>query len=165
MVFTNALDRMHVYLDLLSRTKLGQDDVGIGWRGRVVAEQGGLFSFRTPYQMRGEEFRVYVEILGLCCTGAGLGVASAFELDVEDYGVVVGGRVVARGAHLHGFWVHIEGNEADALRKDFVLDDGGVVPDVDVLDGHGRHLSDHDPAECIGDGGVDADEVKIDGSI
>lgn len=40
----------------------------------------------------------------------------------------------------------------------FVLDDGGVLVDVDVFDGERRDLGEEDAAEGVGDAGVDADE-------
>lgn len=46
------------------------------------------------------------------------------------------------------------------MAEHFVLDHGGVVVDPDVLDGDGRDLGDHDAAESVGDGGVDADQAE-----
>lgn len=51
-----------------------------------------------------------------------------------------------------------EGDEAQAVGENLILDDRGVVPDEDVFDGEGGHVGDHDAAEGVGDGGVDADE-------
>lgn len=44
----------------------------------------------------------------------------------------------------------VEGDEAEPVGEDLVLDDGGVVLDVDVLDGEGRDLGDEDAAEGVG---------------
>lgn len=44
------------------------------------------------------------------------------------------------------------------MGEDFVLDDGGVVPYVDGLDGDGGDLGDEYAAEGIRNGGVYADE-------
>lgn len=38
------------------------------------------------------------------------------------------------------------------------MDDGGVVLDVDVLDGEGGDLGEENAAEGVGEGGIDADE-------
>ena len=43
------------------------------------------------------------------------------------------------------------------------LDDGRVVHDEHVLDRHRGHLGDQDAPQRVGDGGVDADQVKLDG--
>lgn len=47
------------------------------------------------------------------------------------------------------------------MGEDFVLDDRGVVVNKDGLDSETGNLGDHDPAEGIGDGGVDADEGEL----
>lgn len=44
------------------------------------------------------------------------------------------------------------------MGEDFVLDDGGVVVDVDEFNGKGRDFCEEDTAEGVGEGGVDADE-------
>jgi hypothetical protein len=51
----------------------------------------------------------------------------------------------------------LEGDEAEAVGEDLVLDDRGVVLDVDVLNGEGGDFGEEDAAEGVGDGGVDAD--------
>lgn len=44
------------------------------------------------------------------------------------------------------------------MGKDFVLDDGGILVDEDILNGEGRYFGEQDSAEGVGDGGVDGDE-------
>lgn len=44
------------------------------------------------------------------------------------------------------------------MGEDFVGDDGGVVEDEGAFDGQGGDFGEENPAECIGYGGVDADE-------
>lgn len=56
------------------------------------------------------------------------------------------------------FGVAGEGDEAETVGEDLVLDDGGVVLYVDILYGDGRDLCDEDAAEGVGDGGVDTNE-------
>lgn len=51
-----------------------------------------------------------------------------------------------------------EGDEAETVGEDLVLDDGRIVLDIDVLDGEGGYLGDEDAAEGVCDGGIDADE-------
>lgn len=52
----------------------------------------------------------------------------------------------------------IKGNQAKSMREHLVLNHGGVVLDVDVLDGERRDLGDEDSSEGVGQRGVDADE-------
>ena len=51
------------------------------------------------------------------------------------------------------------------VREYLVGNGGGVVPEVDVLDADDKHLSDHDAAKGVDDGGVNADKVKLDGAL
>lgn len=44
------------------------------------------------------------------------------------------------------------------MGQHLVLDDRGVVVDVDVLNGKSWYLGEEDAAEGVGEGGVDADE-------
>lgn len=46
------------------------------------------------------------------------------------------------------------------MGEDFVLDDGGVVVDVDEFDCKGRDFGEEDTAEGVGEGGIDANERK-----
>ena len=77
--------------------------------------------------------------------------------------------------------IDVEGDEPQAMSEDFVGDDGGVAPYVHPLYTYRRylHLSacasakhrqktylcDKNASEGIGDGGIDADEIKVDGAI
>ena len=51
-----------------------------------------------------------------------------------------------------------EGDQAEAVGEDFVLDDRGVVVDEDVFDGEGGDFGEQDAAEGVCDRGVDAGE-------
>jgi len=51
------------------------------------------------------------------------------------------------------------------LTENLVLDDGGVVVDVDLLDGDSWHFRDHDTSDGIGDGRVDSDEIELAGGV
>jgi len=57
--------------------------------------------------------------------------------------------------------VRFNGNQPESMRKDLVLDDGGIVEHVHCLDCHRRDFSEEDPAEGIGDGDIDADEIEF----
>lgn len=77
-------------------------------------------------------------------------------------------------------WVDVEGDESQAMGEDFVSNDGGVAPYIRafyaccgylhrsgrVSGKHGRiYLGYEDTSEGIGNGGIDADEVELDGAI
>ncbi|KAI6761915.1 hypothetical protein HG531_002468 [Fusarium graminearum] len=52
----------------------------------------------------------------------------------------------------------LEGNKAKSVGENLVLNNGGVVLDVDVLDGEGRNLGEEDTAESVCERGVDPDK-------
>jgi hypothetical protein len=54
-----------------------------------------------------------------------------------------------------------EGNQAQAMREHFVLDDGGVLVDEDVFDGESRDLGEENAAEGVGNRGVNAGEREL----
>lgn len=56
--------------------------------------------------------------------------------------------------------IHLDRDEAEAVRQHFVLDDGRVVVDPHVFDGHRRDLGEENAAQCVGKGSVHADEIK-----
>lgn len=99
----------------------------------------------------------FVVVVGFC----------AFDLQFHDDGVVVGDAATL-GVFVGGFAVLLEpaeaggvageGDEAEAVGEDFVLDDGGVVVDEDVFDGEGGDFGEEDTAEGVCDGGVETDE-------
>ena len=47
------------------------------------------------------------------------------------------------------------------MREDFILDDRGVVPHIDMFNRYAWDFRDHDSSKSIGDGGVNADQVKV----
>jgi hypothetical protein len=47
------------------------------------------------------------------------------------------------------------------MRKNLILNHRAVVKHKDSLDGHGRHFGQKESPECIGDGGVYADQVEF----
>lgn len=54
-----------------------------------------------------------------------------------------------------------EGDEAESVGQDFVLDDRGVVIDEDGIDGEGGDLGDEDATEGVGYRGINADEGEL----
>ena len=55
-------------------------------------------------------------------------------------------------------WVASQGNEAEAVGEDFILDDGSVVVDKDVFNGKGGDFGNKDAAEGVCYRSVDANE-------
>jgi hypothetical protein len=47
------------------------------------------------------------------------------------------------------------------MSEDLILNDRGVGVDIDVLDGDGGDFGNHDSAEGVCEGGVEADEVEF----
>lgn len=82
--------------------------------------------------------------------------------------------------HVQEGRIDVEGDESQAVSEDFVGDDRCVAPHVHAFYAYGRYLRrsvgickarkgaylcDEDASEGIGDGGIDADEIKVDGAI
>lgn len=55
----------------------------------------------------------------------------------------------------------LQRNQTQPMRHDLILNDRSVVVDVHLLDGHRRHLADHDPTKRVGKGRRHADHVKF----
>jgi len=56
------------------------------------------------------------------------------------------------------FAATFEGNKTKAVGEDLVLNDGGVVFDVDILDSECRNLGEHDTTESVCERGIDSNE-------
>lgn len=94
----------------------------------------------------------------------------ALHVQLEDNGVVVGVRSLL-GLSRFRLLVprHVPNSLRAALQRDqaqtvgqhLVLDDGGVLEDVNIFDSQGRQLGDQNTAESVGDGGIDADEGEL----
>jgi hypothetical protein len=164
VVLAHALDGVQRDLDALPGAQLREDDVRVRRRGRVLAEDLGLLARGLPREVARAQLVVVVQQIGVGRVLRRVLLPCALELEVEDEGVAVGGLVLG-DAHVHGLGVDVEGDEADALREDLVDDDRGVVVDVDVLYAYCGDLCDDDAPERVGDGGVDADEVKVDRAV
>ena len=59
----------------------------------------------------------------------------------------------------------VEGDETYSLCQNFILDHGGVVPHIHILDAYGGNFCDHYSPKSIGYGRIHADEVKVDGTV
>lgn len=74
--------------------------------------------------------------------------------------VAVAGVAVAGEAHRHGAAAG-EGDEADAMGDELVVEDGGVDLDLDEVDGDGGDLGYHDTTEGVGHAGVGVSELEL----
>ncbi len=111
--------------------------------------------------------RVMVEFRGVRLVLRCFLVPRTFHVQLQHQGIIVG-RFAGVGIFLRSplerlqpveaLDAALQWHQAEPVGEHFVLDDGGVVPDVDGLDGDGGDLGDEDAAEGVGDGGVDADE-------
>lgn len=84
------------------------------------------------------------------------------ELDGAELAlaVAVAGVAVAGEAHGHGA-LGGEGDEAEAVGDELVVEDGGVDLDLDEVDGDDGDLGDHDAAKGVGDAGVRVAELEL----
>lgn len=73
----------------------------------------------------------------------------------------VAGAAVLGEAHGGGA-VAGERDEAEAVGNELVIEDGGVGLEVDEVDGHRRHLGEHNPPERVGHAPVGAAELELD---
>lgn len=106
------------------------------------------------------------------------GITLACNVNAKDEGVAVGWGVFGTGFGEHEGGVDVQRDEADTVCEDFVDDDGGVVPDVDVLNGNRgylfsslasflqedevwTYLSHHNPPKRIRNRRVHTDKIKV----
>lgn len=84
------------------------------------------------------------------------------ELDGAELAlaVTVAGVTVTGEAHGHGTFTG-EGDEAEAVGDELVVEDGGVDLDLYEVDGDGGDLGDHDAAEGVGHAGVGVAELEL----
>lgn len=170
VVLSDALVRVHEQLDVLPRAHLGDQDVRMTAAHLVGAEPLRLLLPRLEDDVPGVHAVVLVQLVGIRDALLGLLQAARFPpaLEVEReadavlvrLGLVVGEVLVlvVPGQPAEGVAAAAEGDQAEAVGEDFVLDDGGVLVDVDVFDGEGGDLGDEDAAEGVGERGVDAGE-------
>jgi hypothetical protein len=102
-----------------------------------------------------------VECLGRIVRVGWVQLARHVELE-HDRVFVRGLGLFIVGKRLELARVHVERHEPEPVREHFVLDNGRVVPDVDVLDRHGRHLGQQNAAQCIRDRRIDANQIEND---
>lgn len=162
---------MHVHgqIDGLLRSQLGDQNVRVdGHDGVLVREVLGLSARGLEDNVPGVDVRVVVRLQGIRLGWVGIPVHGAGDVQLQADRVpveAVGVGILARLGLLvpleevvQPLLAALEGDEAQPVRQDLILDDGGVVLDVDVLDGEGRDLGEQDATEGVGQRGVDADE-------
>ena len=65
MIFADALEGMHLYIDVLSRAQLCEHDVQVRWRRYVRGQDCRLLALGNPLELRREDLGVDVEHLGI----------------------------------------------------------------------------------------------------
>lgn len=55
-----------------------------------------------------------------------------------------------------------EGNQADPLTEEFVVQNAGIFDDGDEMRGEGGYFGDHDASQCVGKADVAAGECELD---
>lgn len=165
MVRSDALVHVHRQVDLLAGAHLGDEDVRVGRAdGVLTREVLGLAALGYELDVLGVHVGVVVEFLGILAVRRRVLVVLALDLELELDRVVVAGRLallVPLEEVVQPLLAAREGDQAQAVAENFVLDHRGVVPHENVLDGQGGNVGDHDAAEGVGDGGIDADEREL----
>lgn len=160
---------MHLHIDALPRPKLSEQDIRVDRPDGTMrrGEELLLSAGRVKLQRGSIDMCVMVEFRGVRLILRRFLVPRAFDVQLQHQGVVVGrvagvgillGSPLERLQPIEALDAALQWHQAEPVGEHFVLDDGGVVPDVDGLDGDGGDFGDEDAAEGVGDGGVDADE-------
>lgn len=174
VVGADALVHVHGEVDGLRGPQLGDEHVGVhGGDGVGAAEVLDLVPRRHELDVARVDVGVLIRHPRVLFTGVRGLVDLARHVELQPHRVVVEAagvrvRVVAPGAGLglpvppqvvpQALLAALERYQAQPVRQHLVLYHRRVVVDEDVLDGQRRHLGQHDAAEGVGDGGVDAHE-------
>lgn len=172
MVPAEAFVHVHLDVDLLVRSHLGDQDVRVDGADGVLAREPALLPAEgLKDDVPRVDVRVVIQnrriprILGRVLVMRALGCElEAHSVCVEGrrVGVLFRARLAPEPHELAQTLLAAgEGDEAQSMRQNLVLDDRRVVIDKDGLDGEGGDLGDHDTTEGVGDGGVDADEGEL----
>ena len=108
-------------------------------------------TFRHPFHALGEDFAVDVEIFGILGIGWGIGILPAPDFELKLQGVFWRAQIVrvlllVRELSMIG----LQWNQSQSVCENLILDERGVVVDVNLFDGHGGDVADQDsPAEEI----------------
>lgn len=186
VVGADALVHVHGQVDGLLGPHLGDEDVRVdGGDGVGAGKVLFLLAHGRKDNVAGVDVRVVVGLGRVRLVGRGVLVGRARHVELEAHRVVVeaagvvvlgvGGLLVPLEEVLQALAAALERDQAQAVRQHLVLDHRGVVLDEDVLNRQRRDLGNEDAAECVGEGGVEADEreggvellvlVKVDGKV
>lgn len=171
MVRSDTLDTVKFHVDLLSRAKLGDQNVGVNGLDGVVSDKVLLLTTnRMESDVLGVDVRIAVELARVRLALLSVRILGTFDIQAQDNGVVVAGgaatfRVVFRRllepAHpVDAFDRALKGDQTQARCEDFILNHRGVVVDEDKFNGEGWHFGHEDTAKGIRDGCIDADQGK-----
>mmetsp|Transcript_5478 Transcript_5478/g.8783 ORF Transcript_5478/g.8783 Transcript_5478/m.8783 type:complete len:282 (-) Transcript_5478:47-892(-) len=162
VVLARPLPAVGLQGDLLPGAQLGQQDVPV--HGPNVRQALPLGALRHPLQRAGRDGQRGRPRAGPPLAvepGLVRGALRPLVLDVqaEDQGVGVRG-LVPRGESLELGRVRLDRHQPDPMGKDFIVQDGGVNPDVNVFDRHGGNLSQKNSPQCICDRNVYSDQIE-----
>lgn len=160
---------VHAQVDSLLRAELRDENIWVCWGDDVLAAEVLLLvSGRNELDVLCVNVRIVVRLVRIGLATCGILVDGAGHVELETHSVVVEAvriRVFSFLGLLKPLEVvaktlfsTFEGDQAQTVSEDFVLDDRGVVLDVNVLNGESRDLGDEDATEGICERGVNADE-------
>ena len=151
VVGADALVHVHGQVDGLVGAQLGDEDVRVdGGDGVVTAKVLDLVADGLKDYVARVDVGVVVGLVGVVLVGRGVPVDGAGDVEreadrvpVEAVGVgvlAVVGLLVPLEVVVQALTATLEGDEAQAVGEDLVLDDRRVVLDVDILNGEGGNL-------------------------
>lgn len=158
MLLAHTLYSVQLDVNLLAGSQLGDEDVVEEGPDRVHGKDVGLGALRDPLDLGGVEPRVLVLVLGVSILGRS-GLLCALFPQLKDNCVHV--RGLLPGGIVKLARVSVDGEQAEAVGEDLVGDDGCVVDDEYMLDGHGGDVVDHDAAQRVGDRAIQPDHVEL----
>eukprot|EP00968_Pinguiococcus_pyrenoidosus_P000501 scaffold31_cov263-Pinguiococcus_pyrenoidosus.AAC.7 len=170
MILPHALLAVHLRHDALAGPQLGDENVVM--HGLHLPESLQLVPLRHPLEAvtvhvaRVRRIRVAAPARVALVLLVLLGSRPAQHVHTKHRGVGVRHGVLVAAVHLRQVVrVQLDGHEAQAVRQHLVVDDAGVIQDVHLLDGHGRHLGQHDAPQRICQGHVGAHQVEHDALV
>ena len=93
-----------------------------------------------------------------------VGVTADVEMELDGailaLAIAIARVTIPREAHAHGK-VAGEGDEAEAVGDELVVEDGGVDLNLDEINGNGGHLGDHHAAESVGHARIGVGEIEL----
>jgi hypothetical protein len=81
---SDAFSSMELHIDLLPRSQFREHDIRVSRRRGVVCEYVDLLASRYPFQMRGTDLVVDVELVRVYCVLGSFFVSRADVLETED---------------------------------------------------------------------------------